>query len=95
MDRTNNLQTIHFLVSGRVQGVSFRAESQAIACKLGLTGWVKNTVDGRVEGVATGTAKQIKDLQLWLKQGPPLAEVVDLQIQQIDLLKFNSFEIVF
>ena len=95
MEKKNNLQTIHFFVDGRVQGVSFRAETQIVASELGLTGWVKNTNHGRVEGIATGTAKELEDLQNWLKKGPPLAKVVDLQIQQIDLLEFDSFEIVF
>lgn len=60
---------IHFYVSGRVQGVYFRATTQATARQLGLTGWVRNLPDGRVEGVACGEGKQLDKLVTWL-QGP-------------------------
>lgn len=65
----------HFLVSGRVQGVFFRAATQATAHRLGLTGWVRNLPDGRVELVACGAEEKLKQLEAWLWQGPPHARV--------------------
>ncbi len=65
----------HFLVSGRVQGVFFRANTQAMARRLGLTGWVCNLPDGRVELVACGEEDRLKQLEAWLWQGPPHARV--------------------
>jgi acylphosphatase len=50
---------LHGFVSGRVQGVGFRYFTQQIATDLGVTGWVKNTFDGKVEFVAEGTADQL------------------------------------
>lgn len=65
----------HYLVSGRVQGVFFRAHTQALARRLGLTGWVRNLSDGRVELVACGEAERLAQLEAWLWQGPPQARV--------------------
>ncbi len=64
-----------FLVSGRVQGVFYRAGTQDRARRLGLTGWVRNLSDGRVELVACGDDAKLKQLEEWLWQGPPHARV--------------------
>ena len=66
---------IHFWVTGRVQGVYFRASTQAAARQLGLTGWVRNLPDGRVEGVACGPGKALDKLVAWLHHGPEHAAV--------------------
>ena len=63
----------HFLVSGQVQGVFFRASTETTARRLGLTGWVRNRRDGCVELVACGEAAPLKELEQWLWQGPPPA----------------------
>lgn len=68
----------HYLVSGRVQGVSYRASTQAKAQELGLTGWVRNLSDGRVELTACGSAEKLSVLELW--QGPVAAEVTQVAI---------------
>lgn len=65
----------HFLVSGRVQGVFYRAATQEKARGLGLTGWVRNRPDGGVELVACGTETELDALERWLWQGPPAARV--------------------
>lgn len=54
---------IHALYSGRVQGVGFRFSAERIADELGLTGWVKNLYDGRVEVVAEGTKEKLEEFQ--------------------------------
>ncbi len=59
----------HYLVQGRVQGVGFRWFVQREAAEIGLNGWVRNTVDGKVEVVAAGTVEQIDELRAALKQG--------------------------
>jgi acylphosphatase len=64
-----------FLVSGRVQGVAFRAYTRAQANALALRGHARNLADGRVEVLAIGDADAIERLAEWLLQGPPLARV--------------------
>ena len=62
-----------FLVSGKVQGVWFRASTRDVAVRLGLCGYAKNLPDGRVEVLAAGDAIAIEALATWLRHGPPLA----------------------
>lgn len=64
-----------FVVSGRVQGVFFRASAQQRARELGLTGYAKNLPDGRVEALACGPAPAVDAFAAWLHQGPPRARV--------------------
>lgn len=64
-----------FLVSGRVQGVAFRANTRARAQTLGLRGHAINLHDGRVEVVAAGDHAALEALADWLTRGPPLARV--------------------
>jgi acylphosphatase len=64
-----------FYVSGRVQGVFFRASARQEALRLGLRGYARNLSDGRVEVVACGTAEAVGELEQWLWQGPPAARV--------------------
>ena len=72
---------IRCLVSGRVQGVFYRASTVDVAVRLGLRGWAKNLPDGRVEVIAAGEPAAITQLTAWLWQGPPAARVdsVDLE----------------
>jgi acylphosphatase len=67
-----------FLVSGKVQGVFFRASTRNEALKLGLHGYARNLADGRVEVVAGGTSEALQELERWLWQGPPAAQVDDV-----------------
>lgn len=64
-----------FLVSGRVQGVCYRAGTREQAVALGLLGHARNLPDGRVEVVAEGDAAALDALERWLWQGPPAAQV--------------------
>ncbi len=70
----------HVFVSGRVQGVFFRHSARVRAEELGLAGWVKNTRDGRVELVAEGPREQVEALVRWCHQGPPGAQVGDVEV---------------
>jgi acylphosphatase len=64
-----------FLVSGKVQGVFFRASAREQALKLGLSGHAINLADGRVEVVAEGAAEALEAMASWLRRGPPMARV--------------------
>lgn len=64
-----------FTVSGRVQGVYFRQSTREQAERLGLSGWVRNRDDGRVEGLACGDAVALEALRAWLQRGPVAARV--------------------
>lgn len=68
------------VVAGIVQGVYFRANTQRVASRLGLTGWVRNRVDGSVEVVAEGEKGAVEELVSWCRQGPPGAEVERVEV---------------
>jgi acylphosphatase len=70
-----------FLVSGKVQGVWFRAATREQAVRLGLQGFARNLADGSVEVVAAGDAAALQDLEAWLWRGPPLASVAGVTRQ--------------
>lgn len=74
----------HVYLSGKVQGVGFRAFVRRNAQRLGLSGWVKNLQDGRVEAVIYGEEKKVKDLISRMKTGPSLARVEDYEISELD-----------
>jgi len=82
---------IHFFISGKVQGVWFRASTQDKAKELGLTGWARNLADGRVEVIACGEADKINALHEWLKQGPPLAKVSEVTREEIIWQEHDRF----
>jgi acylphosphatase len=63
------------LISGRVQGVGFRYSCCHEARRLGLSGWVRNTINGDVEVWAEGSREKLDALLAWLRQGPPGARV--------------------
>jgi acylphosphatase len=86
-------KTINCFVSGRVQGVCFRMETSQQAKILGLTGWVRNLEDGRVEVVASGEASIIDQLREWLAQGPSMAKVINVECHAIEYQKFPDFSI--
>lgn len=81
------------LVSGRVQGVFYRAATQRKAQALGLTGWVRNLPNGRVELVASGTEHALRELQDWLWQGPPHAQVTDVRCEPAEHPPLPRFEV--
>ena len=70
---------VRVLVAGRVQGVGFRWATSRAARDLGLRGWVRNLVDGRVEAFAEGDAAAVEDLVDWLAKGPRGARVDRLE----------------
>jgi acylphosphatase len=63
------------LISGRVQGVFYRASAQQEAMRLGLCGEIRNLPDGRVEAIVEGAKERIEEFIDWCRRGPPFAEV--------------------
>lgn len=81
-------------VTGRVQGVFFRAFTRERALALGLTGWVKNLPDGRVEVLVEGERSQVEQLIAALKQGPPHSYVERAEVLWQDYAgEFDGFRI--
>ncbi|MDN5780938.1 MAG: acylphosphatase [Luteimonas sp.] len=76
--------TARFLVSGKVQGVFFRASTREQARRLGLSGHARNLADGRVEVVASGADDAVEALAQWLQHGPPAARVDAVQREDFD-----------
>ena len=83
--------SIHCFVSGKVQGVWFRASTQDRAKELELTGWARNLPDGRVEVIACGERENVKQLHEWLKKGPELAHVTDVTYEEIAWQEHDRF----
>jgi len=69
------------LISGRVQGVGYRDTCQRVATERGVTGWVRNLGDGRVEAVFEGTAEQVDAMVEWAEHGPGPSVVRDIAVQ--------------
>lgn len=70
----------HLLLQGRVQGVSFRYYTMQEARSLGITGWVRNLWDGRVEVLLDGDEDAVKQMIEWCQHGPPSAAVENAEI---------------
>ena len=70
----------HLVVTGRVQGVFFRAETAGTARRLGLCGWVMNRADGAVEAVFEGEKESVESAIEWARVGPGAARVQDVDV---------------
>jgi len=87
--------TLHSFVTGRVQGVWFRQATKEQALSLGLKGWVRNLNDGRVEVLATGENKAVRQLEAWLGKGPQLANVIEVSSEFSDAdQSFTEFDVI-
>jgi acylphosphatase len=85
----------HVWISGRVQGVFFRAHTCKTARSLGLTGWVRNLSDGRVEAVFEGDDVAVEAMLAWCRTGTPPARVDHLEaLEETATGAFSDFEIV-
>lgn len=72
------------LVSGKVQGVFYRASAARKAAELGVTGYARNLSDGRVEVLACGEPAAVKALCEWLWEGPAYAQISDVQCEAVE-----------
>jgi acylphosphatase len=85
---------VQVIISGKVQGVWFRANTKNKAEQLGITGWVRNTNDGKVEALFEGEDDNIKEMLEWCKHGPTMAKVTDVRVKRNpDQDECNSFSI--
>ena len=84
----------HLFISGRVQGVYFRENTQKKAKEFSVFGWVRNFEDGKVEAIFEGEKENVEKIIEWAKRGPELASVdgVDVEWQEFKG-EFENFEI--
>ncbi len=83
----------HVTVTGRVQGVFFRAWTREQADTLGVAGWVRNCPDGHVEAHIEGDPVAVEQLLANLRHGPPAASVEDVRTWDVDPCDFDGFEV--
>jgi acylphosphatase len=82
-------------ITGHVQGVWYRGSALRKARELGLTGFVRNLPDGSVYAEAEGSEEVLRAFVAWCRQGPPLAEVENVEVMESGALKnFETFEVV-
>jgi acylphosphatase len=82
-------------VSGRVQGVFYRASTRERAQQLGCRGYARNLADGRVEVLAVGEPAAVAALVEWLWRGPPAAHVADVQCTDVDVAALDDLPAAF
>ncbi|MDM8551359.1 acylphosphatase [Desulfobacterales bacterium HSG2] len=86
----------HVIVSGKVQGVFFRAETQRAAESYDVSGWVKNRMDGTVEAVFEGDEADVKAMVEWCRDGSPHSKVTDVNTEWEEYSgEFSRFEITY
>lgn len=86
----------HLYISGRVQRVFFRANTRDWALANGVSGWVRNLLDGRVEAVLEGEEKDVKEVIRLVKKGPPSALVKEVELNWEDYSgELKGFEVKF
>ncbi|PLX80729.1 MAG: acylphosphatase [Desulfuromonas sp.] len=85
----------NLLISGRVQGVWYRASTRDVATKHGIKGWVRNLPDGRVEAMLEGDQTSVQKVIDWCRQGPPGALVTEVEVTWSEASgEFPSFSVV-
>jgi len=77
------VKSVYLVITGRVQGVGFRYFAQHKAVEFNISGWVKNTPDGKVEVEATGKPENLKSFIDWMKIGPTRAIIKTSSVSEI------------
>ncbi len=88
------MDAVRFRVTGRVQGVGFRAFTRGAATRAGLVGWCRDAADGAVEGEAMGPTADLDAFLRELREGPPSSRVHDVQMDRIAPFEASSFQIL-
>ncbi len=88
----NQFTRIRVLIYGQVQEVGFRANTVKKAENWGITGWIRNRSDGRVEALAVGKSDKIEKLLDWFEQGPSAATVEKVEVVTNEEINYNPFE---
>ena len=83
--------TKRLMIAGRVQGVSFRYHTCRVAQELGITGWVRNRLDGSVEAMVSGAPDAVEKMIEWARHGPRRAVVTGIEIEESSG-SFSSFD---
>jgi acylphosphatase len=76
------MRKVHVVITGRVQGVGYRAWCERAALVRGLAGWVRNCADGSVEAVFAGDADEVEDMIAACQRGPAAAAVADVAVSE-------------
>ncbi|MDQ4108025.1 MAG: acylphosphatase [Actinomycetota bacterium] len=87
------MRRVRARISGRVQGVFFRASCADRAKALGLSGWVRNASDGGVEAVFEGEDAGVESMLAWCRKGPPYAEVDRVEVLEEDPTGAEGFRV--
>ena len=87
------MRRVHVIVSGRVQGVFYRATCVERARALGVTGWVRNTLDGRVEAEFEGEDAAVQAMVAWAREGPAGAHVHALEVDDRPVVGDGAFRV--
>lgn len=87
------METVHLVITGKVQGVFYRASAKKKAEELNIRGWIKNTSEGNVEALVTGNQVEIEKFIQWCRSGPDRAVVEEVRIHEHEFREFGSFKI--
>jgi acylphosphatase len=90
----SNKTCAHVFISGKVQGVGYRASTWDTATLLKLNGWVRNLRDGRVEAMFEGPTETVEEMVRWCHQGPPTAVVDDVEVHYETPQGLKRFQVV-
>jgi acylphosphatase len=93
-DEEGTLESWLVRVSGRVQGIGYRDACVSRARVVGISGWVRNRMDGSVEAMLQGSPAQLADICSWLREGVPAALVDDLEVTRLQapFPRFDRFD---
>jgi acylphosphatase len=83
----------HVTISGKVQGVGYRASTCDMAMLLKVNGWVRNLRNGQVEAVFEGSQEQVEEILQWCHKGPPAAMVKEVRVIYEEPKKINGFQV--
>lgn len=93
-DQSSNIKHINIVVSGKVQGVFFRASTKAVADQMGIKGFVKNEKDGSVYVEAEAEQFILDAFIDWCKEGPEKSKVENVAVTDGEFKNFRNFEVV-
>jgi acylphosphatase len=88
------MKTVHLEIAGKVQGVFFRAKAKEIAEIHKISGWIRNTDDGKVEAHISGEDTAVEEFILWCNDGPDKAQVENVVVSYTNEKKFDKFKII-
>ena len=87
---------VHAIISGRVQGVFYRLETQNAANRIGVNGWVRNLPDGTVEAIFEGEKDRVRDIIAWCQNGPQNARVDQVKVDWQNYTgEFSDFKVTY